>query len=97
MIGYRRIEVHRLPAYAPELNPSECIWGHLKNQEVASFCAKHRWELSMRATAALRRMRRRLRLVEAFWKQTERWRDSHSFTRHSIGVSGTAILSSVSR
>jgi len=69
----RRLDVHRLPAYAPELNPAEYIWGHLKNHELANFCAKHGWELSMRATAALRRMRRRPRLVEAFWKQAELW------------------------
>lgn len=69
----RRLDVHRLPAYAPELNPAEYIWGHLKNHELANFCAKNGWELSMRATAALRRMRRRPRLVEAFWKQAELW------------------------
>jgi transposase len=27
-----RIVIERLPAYAPEMNPVECIWGYLKHQ-----------------------------------------------------------------
>ena len=69
----RRIHLEYLPAYAPELNPTEYIWGHLKQHELASFCAQHGWELTLRATQALRRMRRRPRLITAFWKQAELW------------------------
>ena len=69
----QRIHVEYLPAYAPELNPAEYIWGHLKQHELANFCAKHGWELSLTATRALRRMRRRPRLITAFWKQAELW------------------------
>ena len=69
----QRIHVEYLPAYAPELNPAEYIWGHLKQHELANFCARHGWELSLRATRALRRMRRRPSLMVAFWKQAELW------------------------
>lgn len=69
----QRIHLEYLPAYAPELNPAEYIWGHLKQHELANFCAKHGWELSLTATRALRRMRRRPRLIIAFWKQAELW------------------------
>ena len=69
----RRIHLEYLPAYAPELNPAEYIWGHLKQHELANFCAKHGWELTLRATQSLRRMRRRPRLITAFWKQAELW------------------------
>jgi len=30
--------VERLPAYAPDLNPVEQIWGNLKNTELANLC-----------------------------------------------------------
>ena len=68
-----QIAVEYLPAYAPELNPVEYIWGHLKQHELANFCARHGWELSLHATRALRRMRRRPSLITAFWKQAELW------------------------
>jgi transposase len=68
-----RIALEFLPVYAPELNPAEYIWGHLKQHELANFCAKHGWELSLTAGRALRRMRRRPRLITAFWKQAELW------------------------
>lgn len=68
-----QIVAERLPAYAPELNPAEYIWGHLKQHELANFCAHHGWELSLQATRALRRMRRRPSLIIAFWKQAELW------------------------
>ena len=54
-----RLMVERLPAYAPELNPVEYMWGHLKTHEIANLIATQAWELSFEATAALRRMRRR--------------------------------------
>ncbi len=31
--------VEPLPAYAPELNPVEALWGNLKGQELANLCA----------------------------------------------------------
>ncbi len=69
----QRVHLEYLPAYAPELNPAEYIWGHLKQHELANFCAQHGWELSLTATRALRRMRRRPGLIAAFWKQAELW------------------------
>ena len=62
-----------LPAYAPELNPVEYIWAHWKQHELANVCPKDYWELSEGARQALRRMRRRPRLVIAFWKQSSLW------------------------
>jgi transposase len=66
-----RIWLEFLPAYAPELNPTEYIWGHLKQQELANFCPKDLGELGVAAIRALKRMRRRPRLVIAFWQQAE--------------------------
>ena len=66
-----RIWLEFLPAYAPELNPTEYIWGHLKQHELANFCPKGLGELSAQAIRALKRMRRRPSLVMAFWQQAE--------------------------
>jgi transposase len=68
-----RLEVQRLPAYAPELNPTEYMWGHLKTHEIANLITTHAWELSFEATAALRRMRRRPSIVTACYAQAELW------------------------
>lgn len=66
-----RIEIEFLPAYAPELNPVEFIWGHLKHHDLPNLCPKNLCRLSEHARKALRRMRRRPTLVTAFWKQAK--------------------------
>jgi len=65
-----RIQLEYLPAYAPELNPCEYIFGHLKHHELPNFCPKNLWELSDHARRSLRKMRRRSTLIRAFWKQS---------------------------
>jgi transposase len=66
-----RIEIEFLPAYAPELNPVEYIWGHWKQHEIPNFCPKDLAQLSYQARKALRQMRRRPTLITAFWKQAK--------------------------
>ena len=61
----------QLPAYAPELNPVEYVWGHLKQHALANFCPADLWDLSREARRALRRSQRRPTLVRAFWQQAE--------------------------
>ena len=68
-----RILIERLPAYAPELNPVEYMWGHLKNHEIGNLIVTKAWELSREATAALRRMRRRPVIITACYTQSELW------------------------
>lgn len=68
-----RIAIERLPAYAPEVNPVEYMWGHLKTHEIANLIATKAWELSHEATAALRRMRRRRSIVAACYVQADLW------------------------
>ena len=66
-----RLWLERLPAYAPELNPVEYLWAHLKEHEIANLLVEQGWELSLHATRALRRMRRRPRIIRACWVQSE--------------------------
>lgn len=65
------IHRERLPAYAPELNPVEYIWGYCKHHELPNLCPKDFAQLGQAARRALGRMRRRPTLVESFWKQSE--------------------------
>jgi transposase len=66
-----RLHVELLPAYAPELNPVEYLWGYFKQHALPNFCPKELWNLNHAATQALKRIRRRPRLILAFWKQAE--------------------------
>ena len=64
------IETAYLPGYAPELNPVEYIWSYWKQHELPNVCPSDYWDLDQRARTALRRMRRKPRLLAAFWKQS---------------------------
>lgn len=66
-----RIELETLPAYAPELNAVEYLWGYWKQHELPNFCPKTFSDLSIHAIRSLKRMRRRPKLIVAFWKQAE--------------------------
>ena len=66
-----RIVIEGLPAYAPELNPVEYMWGQLKSHEIANLIVTQAWELSFEATAALRRLRRRPAIIAACYTQAE--------------------------
>lgn len=65
------IQLERLPAYAPELNPVECLWGYLKQHEIGNLCATHLGQVSDFARRRLKSMQRRPSRVTAFWKQAE--------------------------
>lgn len=47
------------------------MWGHLKAHEIANLIVINAWELSMEATAALRRTRRCPSIVATCFTQTE--------------------------
>jgi transposase len=65
------VQIEQLPAYAPELNPTEYIWGHLKHHELANSCAQTFDVLKTHARNRLRSMQRRPTLIRAFWQQAE--------------------------
>jgi transposase len=60
------IALEFLPAYAPELNPVECIWGYLKHHAMPNYCARDLGDLAQRARRNMRSMQRRATLVRAF-------------------------------
>jgi transposase len=65
------IALEYLPAYAPELNPVECIWGYRTHHAMPNHCAADFGAPKHRARRNLRSMQRRSKLVRAFWKQAE--------------------------
>lgn len=65
------IQTEYLPAYAPELNPVEYLWGYWKQHELPNVCPRNWWELDDRARRALKRIRRRPRIIAACWEQAK--------------------------
>lgn len=59
-------EVEYLPAYAPELNPTEGAWAHLRATALANLAALSFGELASAVRGGLRRIQRRPELVAAF-------------------------------
>jgi len=62
------LTVERLPAYAPDLNPVELVWGNLKSRELANRCAVDLSDLRPPLHAGCARVRRQPQLARAFLK-----------------------------
>jgi transposase len=62
-----RIHLERLPAYAPELNPGEGLWAHLKGVELRHVCCFNLSHLRAELRDAVTRVRRKPRLIKAFF------------------------------
>jgi transposase len=60
----QRIHVERLPAYAPELNPGEGLWGHLKGVELRNVCCFTIRHLRNELLAAVKRVRCKPRIIK---------------------------------
>ncbi len=64
-----RLQLVQLPGYAPDLNPDEGVWNHLKRVELRNRCCRDldelRWELGL----AIHRLRRRPHLLTACFRQ----------------------------
>jgi transposase len=60
------LTVERLPAYAPELNPLEQVWGNVKAVELANICAPDLASLRRPLRCGFARIRQRPTLARAF-------------------------------
>jgi len=60
------VRTHRLPAYAPELNPDEGVWNHTKFARLANFAAADAHELRWAVHRELDRLRGRKDLLASF-------------------------------
>src|SRR6266852_2660703 len=71
MMAYLRrqrawLTVERLPAYAPELNPLEQVWGNVKTRELANVCAPDLASLRRPLRCGFARIRQQPTLARAF-------------------------------
>ena len=63
------LTVFQLPSYAPELNPTEGVWAHLK-KTLANLAAHTTDELAARVRTRLKRMQYRSALLDGFIAET---------------------------
>jgi transposase len=64
------LSVERLPGYAPELNPTEQVWGNVKSTELANLCADTIGEVAEAADDGLTRINADAPLCFAFLRHT---------------------------
>lgn len=65
-----RLELHFLPPYAPDLNPDEFVWSHMKNNGVSKKPLKTNESLQSRVDHDLNRIRENPKLVKSFFQAT---------------------------
>jgi len=63
-----RLTIHFLPGYAPELNPDELVWSHVKRTGVARTPLRKGEKLSEKIEMQLAAIKKMPRLIRAFFK-----------------------------
>ncbi len=58
-----RLQLERLPGYAPDLNPDEGIWKHLKYVELKNVCCRSLSELRVELCKAKERLRHKKHVI----------------------------------
>jgi transposase len=64
----QRLHLERLPAYAPERNPGEGLWQQLKGVELRNGCCFNIPHLRVELRDAVKRVRRKPRLIQSFFR-----------------------------
>ena len=67
----KQIHLERLPAYAPDLNPDEGVWKHLKHVELRNTCCFDLKDLHHKLGLAVLRLRRKPHLIQSFFDQAD--------------------------
>lgn len=62
-----RVWLEALPPYAPDLNPVEWLWRHLKHVEMRNLVCRDLEELHQEFHLAVGRIRQKPHLVQAFF------------------------------
>ena len=68
LADHPRLELVSLPPYAPELNPVEYLWSHLKWCELCNFGPKDARELDRAIDPVIRKTMRSPALMLGFWR-----------------------------
>jgi transposase len=59
----RRLKLEQLPGYAPDLNPDEGVWKHLKYVELKNVCCQSLCELKIELRKAKERLRHKTDVI----------------------------------
>lgn len=65
--AHRRLEILSLPPYAPQLNPVEWLWSHIKWSELCNAAPQDQYELQRMILPILARLTREPETLEGFW------------------------------
>ena len=65
---HARLHLERLPAYAPDLNPVEFVWSHLKYGHLANFIPRDLNHLERLVESHLHVLKHSPRLLKQLWK-----------------------------
>jgi transposase len=63
----KHIHLEPLPPYAPDLNPDEGVWNHLKYVELRNVCCLNLGHLQHQLNLAVTRVRRKPYLIQSFF------------------------------
>jgi transposase len=63
----KHTHLERLPGYAPDLNPDEWTWKHLKHVELRNLCCLDLPDLYHELRLAIHRLRRQPQIVRSFF------------------------------
>lgn len=72
-----RLELHFLPPYAPDLNPDEFVWGHLKTNGTSKKPLRKNESLKQRVNEDLANIKKDRKLVRSFF-----WADDVSYATY---------------
>jgi len=61
------VHLERLPPYAPELNPDEGVWQHLKKVELRNLCCRDLNHLHSELALAIGRLRQKPNIIQSFF------------------------------
>lgn len=67
----RRLCIKWLPAYAPELNPDEQVWNHMKYVDLANYIPQDTDRLARAVRRSLRQTRTQQKLLRSFFKHAK--------------------------
>ena len=65
----RRLQLERLPGYAPDLNPDEGVWNWLKNVEMKNLCCRGLDHLKTELRKAKERLRHKTQIIKSFFRE----------------------------
>ena len=66
-----RLQIECLPAYAPEVNPEEGIWLHLKYKQLKNLACESVGQLRQELIKAIKRLRHKRKVILACFKHAE--------------------------